>query len=137
MLKVNPRRGQTSNTTSTMGVILGKRKTRTSEEKPIISQEEAQAIFQRHFEAQFEPLPHLETSRPSESEEDADQQAAQSDGGCGSEWDGLSEESGGMHLNWVGERLEVFLICLRKRRRGRSRRPRQFQAPSATNDEQT
>ncbi|KAI5863180.1 hypothetical protein GGS23DRAFT_56625 [Durotheca rogersii] len=39
-----------------MATALGKRKLRAQEQEPAVSQEEAQAIFRRHFEAQFAPL---------------------------------------------------------------------------------
>ncbi|KAF5629110.1 swr1-complex 5 [Fusarium tjaetaba] len=79
--------------------ILGKRK---AEPEPLVSQEDAAAIFRRHFEAEFAPLPEAETARSDfkkpkhegssndiESKEEEDNN--NSDGGdC--EWGGLSDE---------------------------------------------
>ncbi|KAM0347150.1 hypothetical protein ACHAPU_005090 [Fusarium lateritium] len=42
--------------------VLGKRK---ADAEPAISQEDAAAVFRRHFEAQFAPLPDAEETKPS------------------------------------------------------------------------
>lgn len=78
--------------------ILGKRK---AEPEPLISQEDAAAIFKRHFEAEFAPLPEAEAAKSKfkkakhkgssndiESEEDEDNNSDGDDG----EWSGLSGE---------------------------------------------
>ncbi|CZR40022.1 uncharacterized protein FPRO_04921 [Fusarium proliferatum ET1] len=78
--------------------ILGKRK---AEPEPLISQEDAAAIFRRHFEAEFAPLPEAEAAKSKfkkakhkgssndiESEEDEDNNSDEDDG----EWSGLSGE---------------------------------------------
>ncbi|KAF5251940.1 hypothetical protein FANTH_3006 [Fusarium anthophilum] len=79
--------------------ILGKRK---AEPQPLISQEDAAAIFRRHFEAEFAPLPEAEAAKSKfkktkhegssndiESEEDEDNDNS---GGDDGEWGGLSDE---------------------------------------------
>lgn len=79
--------------------ILGKRK---AEAEPLISQEDAAAIFRRHFEAEFAPLPEAEAAKSKfkkakhegssddiESEEDEDNNNSHGDDG---EWSGLSDE---------------------------------------------
>ncbi|KAF5655896.1 swr1-complex 5 [Fusarium sp. NRRL 25303] len=80
--------------------ILGKRKAEP-EPEPLISQEDAAAIFRRHFEAEFAPLPEAEAAKSKfkkakhegssndiESEEDGDNNSDGDDG----EWSGLSDE---------------------------------------------
>ncbi|ESU13548.1 hypothetical protein FGSG_07309 [Fusarium graminearum PH-1] len=81
--------------------ILGKRK---ADSKPAISEEDAAAIFRRHFEAQFAPLPDAKepkssskkTKHDDESDEDDDVEGSDSDSNDGSdnedegEWGGLS-----------------------------------------------
>lgn len=84
--------------------VLGKRKSRSAAAaaEPAISEEEAQAIFRRHFEAQFLPLADsksrdageeegegMEDLRSSEDEGDEEEGEADDDG----EWDGVSESS--------------------------------------------
>ncbi|KAF5674829.1 swr1-complex 5 [Fusarium denticulatum] len=79
--------------------ILGKRK---AEPEPLVSQEDAAAIFRRHFEAEFTPLPEAETARSDfkktkhegssndiESKEKEDNNKSDGDDG---EWGGLSDE---------------------------------------------
>ncbi|KAF5576957.1 swr1-complex 5 [Fusarium pseudocircinatum] len=79
--------------------ILGKRK---AEAEPLVSQEDAAAIFRRHFEAEFAPLPEAETARSdfkktnhegssndTESKEEEDNNKSDGDDG---EWGGLSDE---------------------------------------------
>ncbi|RYP62822.1 hypothetical protein DL769_007150 [Monosporascus sp. CRB-8-3] len=73
--------------------ILGKRKSRTAteEESPSISQEEALAIFQRHFEAQFKPLPPSQIpAAASAAKPEPDPEESLSDG---DDVDGASEDS--------------------------------------------
>ncbi|KAI1082250.1 hypothetical protein F5B20DRAFT_29249 [Whalleya microplaca] len=76
-----------------MATVLGKRKSRTQKPEPSISPDEAQAIFQRHFEAQFAPLDLSTTTKkqPSSSTapetEDLDTDASEDS------WDGLSGAS--------------------------------------------
>lgn len=70
-----------------MAPVLGKRKARPVDREPATEPEDAQAIFRRHFEAQFKPLPVA--AKPvlaagSEDETDSD--------GEDSEWDGISDE---------------------------------------------
>ncbi|EWG44074.1 hypothetical protein FVEG_05268 [Fusarium verticillioides 7600] len=79
--------------------ILGKRK---AEPEPLVSREDAAAIFRRHFEAEFAPLPEAETARSDfkktkhegssndiESKEEEDNNNSDGDDG---EWGGLSDE---------------------------------------------
>ncbi|RYP22237.1 hypothetical protein DL765_001751 [Monosporascus sp. GIB2] len=79
--------------------VLGKRKSRTAtkEESPSISQEEALAIFQRHFEAQFKPLPPSHTpasaakaERDPEESLDDDDDDDDVDGASEDSWSGVS-----------------------------------------------
>ena len=81
--------------------VLGKRK---ADPEPEISQEDAAAIFRRHFEAQFAPLPDAKEPKPSskktkhdeESDDDDDSEASddsndeEEDGENEDEWGGLS-----------------------------------------------
>ncbi|KAJ4166955.1 pre-rRNA processing and 40S ribosomal subunit assembly [Fusarium oxysporum] len=79
--------------------ILGKRK---AEPEPLISEEDAAAIFRRHFEAEFAPLPEAEAAKSKfkktkhegnsndiESEEEEENNDSNGDDG---EWAGLSDE---------------------------------------------
>ncbi|PNP78470.1 hypothetical protein FNYG_08416 [Fusarium nygamai] len=79
--------------------ILGKRK---AEPEPLVSQEDAAAIFRRHFEAEFAPLPEAETAKSDfkktkhegssnniERKEEEDNNKSDEDYG---EWGGLSDE---------------------------------------------
>ncbi|KAI2471412.1 hypothetical protein F4781DRAFT_110682 [Annulohypoxylon bovei var. microspora] len=78
-----------------MATVLGKRKTRLQKEESSINEEDAQAIFRRHFEAQFAPLeatqPILKAAQTSELEDlrsDSDDASEDSWGGVsGSESD--------------------------------------------------
>lgn len=72
--------------------VLGKRKA----SKPSISEEEANEIFRRHFEAQFLPLeesatkpPAAPASRSEDEEGSADEDEDESEE---SEWGGLSDD---------------------------------------------
>lgn len=78
--------------------VLGKRKPKATEEEL----EDAQAIFRKHFEAQFQLLPEDQPLRKAEGEDDVedDEDDSEEDGSdAESEWDGLSgdEEDDGMH----------------------------------------
>lgn len=79
--------------------ILGKRKAKPG---PLISEEDAAAIFRRHFEAEFAPLPEAEAAKSKfkktkhegnsndiESEEEEENNDSNGDDG---EWAGLSDE---------------------------------------------
>jgi hypothetical protein len=79
--------------------VLGKRK---AEPEPVISEEDAAAIFRRHFEAQFAPLPeaeaakskfektkHEKNSNDIESEEEEEDTDSSRDD---DEWGGLSND---------------------------------------------
>lgn len=72
-----------------MGSILGKRKSRIIDESSTAEPEDARAIFQRHFEARFAPLPPSTSKRAPKT--------ARADGADGSdtedsEWGGISED---------------------------------------------
>lgn len=81
--------------------VLGKRKARS---EPSISKEDAAAIFRRHFEAQFAPLPGADvkskskaTKRDTEDEDatsvDSDEEEDDEEGSeDDDEWGGLSED---------------------------------------------
>ncbi|KAF4448658.1 hypothetical protein F53441_7967 [Fusarium austroafricanum] len=82
--------------------VLGKRKADT---EPAISEEDAAAIFRRHFESQFAPLPdskefkskskktkHEEENDGSESEESEELNSENKDDESGDEWGGLSDK---------------------------------------------
>ncbi|KAI4866901.1 hypothetical protein F4820DRAFT_234615 [Hypoxylon rubiginosum] len=76
-----------------MATVLGKRKTRIQKEKAesAVSQEDAQAIFRRHFEAQFAPLePSHATSRAGTGNEIEDLRSDSEDDGSNDSWDGVS-----------------------------------------------
>ncbi|KAK7430036.1 pre-rRNA processing and 40S ribosomal subunit assembly [Neonectria magnoliae] len=77
--------------------VLGKRKAR---EEPSISAEDSAAIFRRHFEAQFSPLPatRAKTTKavPDDDDDDSDDddenQEDKDSGEDDDEWGGLSDE---------------------------------------------
>ncbi|KAM0286252.1 hypothetical protein ACHAQH_000980 [Verticillium albo-atrum] len=71
-----------------MPSVLGKRKSRKAQE-PAISEEEAQAIFRRHFEAQFAPLPEAKKSKVVEAEAE---EILEYDAEVDSDWDGVSDD---------------------------------------------
>jgi hypothetical protein len=73
-----------------MGTILGKRKTRSApREEDAISTADAQAIFQRHFEASFAPLAVSDFNPVGvDAEREEDEESNDS------EWGGLSGEDG-------------------------------------------
>ncbi|KAH8653466.1 hypothetical protein BX600DRAFT_515738 [Xylariales sp. PMI_506] len=78
-----------------MTTVLGKRKSRSAASEPAVSYQEAQDIFRRHFEAQFNPLAGAAAQRPPpDSDEDED---AEGDGGDDDEdddadgWEGVSD----------------------------------------------
>ena len=50
-----------------------------------------QAVFRRHFESLFEPLPESQTARPSSGEDDEVRQTPDETSDEGSDWEGLSE----------------------------------------------
>ncbi|KAK5990107.1 hypothetical protein PT974_08371 [Cladobotryum mycophilum] len=67
--------------------ILGKRKA----PEPLVSEEDAQAIFRRHFEARFNPLPEADDVKTDDEEDQGDE--ADSDGEeKNAEWGGLSDD---------------------------------------------
>ena len=112
--------------TKTTSTVLGKRKTRAptsggsssssraSKEKedstPSISAEEAQAIFRRHFEAQFKPLSPTPavTVRPDANHEDS-QDDDDDDDESEASWSGVSKdgEEGGSDPESDGDEVEV------------------------------
>lgn len=79
-----------------MAPTLGKRKRKTEErtkvnresssESSIIEEEDAQAIFRRHFEAQFKPLPIVAKPAVEQIKNDDEDDNEESD------WDGISDE---------------------------------------------
>ncbi len=79
-----------------MTSVLGKRKTRHTEEKAESPEnlEDARTILQRHFEARFKPLKvaSLKPSRLDSDEEDEDDSTISDE--SESEWDGISESGG-------------------------------------------
>lgn len=80
--------------TPNMPSALGKRKSRTQEAESSVSEEEARAIFQRHFEAQFEPLPSTGTSKPAQQGAILDHYEDTLDASDSDEsWGGLSSSS--------------------------------------------
>ncbi|RYP06784.1 hypothetical protein DL764_002944 [Monosporascus ibericus] len=72
--------------------VLGKRKSRTAtkEESPSISQEEALAVLQRHFEAQFKPLP-APVAKPEPGPEESLSDDDDVDGASEDSWSGVSD----------------------------------------------
>lgn len=75
-----------------MSKILGKRKAREPEQKDIEDLGDAQAIFRRHFEAQFKPLPAAPIRPSPAADEDDDTDSEEGE----SEWEGISEDGDGM-----------------------------------------
>ncbi|KAI1144544.1 hypothetical protein F5Y05DRAFT_364975 [Hypoxylon sp. FL0543] len=80
----------TSVTNASMATSLGKRKSRSQkEDQPSVSQEEAQEIFRRHFEAQFAPLEPSQLSKVDPADEPEDLRSDPDDASEES-WDGIS-----------------------------------------------
>lgn len=82
---------------SKMASNLGKRKRRAvapgndeAEEEDTAALLEAQEVFRRHFEAQFQPLPEVEKVKVVEEEEEEEYDDAEEEEE--SEWDGISED---------------------------------------------
>ncbi|KAI1404007.1 hypothetical protein F4819DRAFT_173480 [Hypoxylon fuscum] len=77
-----------------MATVLGKRKARTQKAEPPVSQEDAQAIFRRHFEAQFAPLEPSDAVAKAalavEGPEDLRSDDSDDNDGSEDEWDGIS-----------------------------------------------
>ncbi|KAI1637220.1 hypothetical protein F4809DRAFT_661485 [Biscogniauxia mediterranea] len=75
---------------------LGKRKSRTQKADPSVSQEDAMAIFRRHFEAQFKPLaPSDQSTKTAASAPEAEDMRSDSEDDTSNEsWDGVSDEDG-------------------------------------------
>ncbi|KAI2626644.1 hypothetical protein GGR54DRAFT_591739 [Hypoxylon sp. NC1633] len=73
-----------------MAPVLGKRKSRIQNDESSISQEDAQAIFRRHFEAQFAPLEPLETVSKSTAASELEDLRSGSDDDSEGSWDGVS-----------------------------------------------
>ncbi|KAI1489325.1 hypothetical protein F5X96DRAFT_15837 [Biscogniauxia mediterranea] len=75
---------------------LGKRKSRTQKADPPVSQEDAMAIFRRHFEAQFKPLAPSEqsTKTAASAPEAEDMRSDSEDDTSNGSWDGVSDEDG-------------------------------------------
>ncbi|KAI0598533.1 hypothetical protein F4775DRAFT_175925 [Biscogniauxia sp. FL1348] len=73
---------------------LGKRKSRTRQADPSVSQEDAMAIFRRHFEAQFKPLAASDQStRIAVSAPEAEDMRSDSeDDASNGSWDGVSDK---------------------------------------------
>ncbi|EON98144.1 hypothetical protein UCRPA7_6455 [Phaeoacremonium minimum UCRPA7] len=79
-----------------MGTLLGKRKTRVPEKTSEAEIQDAEAIFRRHFEAQFKPLQVAESRKPArksarEPEVEVDEDDSDSES-ADSEWGGISED---------------------------------------------
>ncbi|OTB08435.1 hypothetical protein M426DRAFT_183776 [Hypoxylon sp. CI-4A] len=58
-----------------MTSVLGKRKARMPKSEPTVSEEDAQAVFRRHFEAQFAPIENSQKAKPTTKQKDADEDA--------------------------------------------------------------
>ncbi|KAI1648492.1 uncharacterized protein F4817DRAFT_66593 [Daldinia loculata] len=81
-----------------MATVLGKRKSRAQKPESLVSQEEAQAIFRQHFEAQFAPLdPSLAASKPTQIDEPEDLRS-DSDDASEDSWDGVSDSESELEL---------------------------------------
>ncbi|KAI1801622.1 hypothetical protein F4811DRAFT_453937 [Daldinia bambusicola] len=77
-----------------MPAVLGKRKSRTQKPEPSVSQEDAQAIFRRHFEAQFAPLETSShaVSKPAQAADEPEDLRSDSDDAASEDsWDGVSD----------------------------------------------
>ncbi|KAI1476471.1 hypothetical protein F4774DRAFT_239527 [Daldinia eschscholtzii] len=86
-----------------MATVLGKRKSRTQKPEASVSQEDAQAIFRRHFEAQFAPLEESHAaavSKPAQADEPedlrSDSEDDDDDDASEDSWDGVSESEDGL-----------------------------------------
>ncbi|KAI6091948.1 hypothetical protein F4821DRAFT_225912 [Hypoxylon rubiginosum] len=93
-----------------MATVLGKRKTRAEKEKveaaAAVSQEDAQAIFRRHFEAQFAPLEPA--SKAETTNEIEDLRSDSEDDDSDDSWDGVSgSDSETESSNRAAEVVEV------------------------------
>ncbi|KAI0881889.1 uncharacterized protein GGS22DRAFT_196075 [Annulohypoxylon maeteangense] len=75
-----------------MATVLGKRKVRPRKEESSINQEDAQAIFRRHFEAQFAPLEQTQPIPRTVQASELEDLRSDSDDASDGSWDGLSGE---------------------------------------------
>ncbi|KAI0104896.1 hypothetical protein F4776DRAFT_481530 [Hypoxylon sp. NC0597] len=73
-----------------MATVLGKRKSRAHKAEPSVSQEEAQEIFRRHFEAQFAPLEPSHPISKTASADEPEDLRSDSDENSEDSWDGIS-----------------------------------------------
>ena len=98
-----------------MAVVLGKRKTRPSEEESAEALAKAQAIFQRHFESTFQPLdlaPLSNTAKKNGDGDDEDHGDNETDTDpSDSEWDGLSGDEDGMPFPFSHHRPDRAQRC--------------------------
>ncbi|KAI0841739.1 hypothetical protein F5Y06DRAFT_198627 [Hypoxylon sp. FL0890] len=78
-----------------MATILGKRKSRAQKAEPSVSQEEAQEIFRRHFEAQFAPLEPAHPISKNAPVDEPEDLRSDSDDVSEDSWDGLSGSESG------------------------------------------
>jgi len=79
--------------------VLGKRK---ANPEPEISQEDAAAIFRRHFEAQFAPLPDAKEPKPSSKKTKHDEESDDDDDSEGSDDDNDGEDDSENEDEWGG-----------------------------------
>ncbi|KAI1769235.1 hypothetical protein GGR53DRAFT_461727 [Hypoxylon sp. FL1150] len=94
-----------------MATILGKRKTRAEKknvESSAVSQEDAQAIFRRHFEAQFAPLEPSHADPGAETADEVEDLRSDSeDDGSDDSWDGVSGSESDPNSSTTTEVVEV------------------------------
>ncbi|KAM3566938.1 hypothetical protein ARSEF4850_000109 [Beauveria asiatica] len=72
--------------------VLGKRKSRNDAPSDGVSELDAEAIFRRHFEAQFEPLGDEDKAARAQREHDDDDDDDDDEDGDGDEWGGFSSD---------------------------------------------
>ncbi|KAI2782887.1 hypothetical protein F4815DRAFT_408784 [Daldinia loculata] len=79
-----------------MATVLGKRKSRAQQTESSLSQEEAQAIFRQHFEAQFAPLDPSHAASKSTQIDEPEDLRSDSDDASEDSWDGVSDSESGL-----------------------------------------
>ncbi|CAM1505305.1 Fc.00g109420.m01.CDS01 [Cosmosporella sp. VM-42] len=77
--------------------VLGKRKA----PEPSVSEEEAAAIFRRHFESRFGPLPELQTKTAEAQDDEEDDDTEEGEEDENEEWGGLSDDGNGEYADDV------------------------------------
>ncbi|OTA81780.1 hypothetical protein M434DRAFT_17256 [Hypoxylon sp. CO27-5] len=93
-----------------MATVLGKRKSRAQKAEPSVSQEEAQEIFRRHFEAQFAPLELSHPISKTVPEDEPEYLRSGSEDGSEDSWDGISGSESEAEADDVSRSTSVEVV---------------------------